>query len=226
MKRKIGSLALVACLGLTLTGCKGSTNDVEKQIDKIEETIEEGKIFNKDYSINFDFKTTTMGASVAIKGFLVKDGDNFYREDNAGEVSSKTWIIKGDEKYTIYLENATGKHYYTVDLDDTTAIDALLDGDLKEIYKQEVSTLTLSLESCDEDSATCEVEKSLFGKVTYSIEEEGSSAKYVLKGGKILSSEVKLDGGVAVKMETVSEYNYSNQTVKAPNKVEFKELGK
>ena len=51
--KKFFRIFMVACLGLSLAGCKADMGDVEKQAKKMEEIIEEGSVFEDDWEITF-----------------------------------------------------------------------------------------------------------------------------------------------------------------------------
>ncbi len=205
MKKKILGLCMVACLGVTVAGCAADLDDVEKQATKMERVIEEGKIFEKDWAM-----TAVMGeGEEAQEMSLVRDGENFYMAMGSGEESVEAWLMKDGDKYTRYMRMGDTKMRETVSADE--AKDMLEAFNLKNIYERYLEGLKGLDEECAEDGVTCEFEKNLFGKLTITITEgegeEAETATIVIKGGKILST---------VEGETSMEFEYKNQTVKAP----------
>jgi hypothetical protein len=117
--------------------------------------------------------------------------------------------MKDGDKYTRYMRMGDTKMRETVSADE--AKEMLEFFNLKSIYEMYLEGLKELDEECAEDGVTCEFEKNLFGKLTITITdgegEEAETATIVIKGGKILST---------VEGETSMEFEYKNQTVKAP----------
>ena len=205
MKKKILGLCMVACLGVTVAGCAADLDDVEKQATKMERVIEEGKIFEKDWAM-----TAVMGeGEMAQEMSVVRDGENFYMAMGSGEDSIEVWLIKDGDKYTNYSKMGDMKMRETVSADEAKE---MLEGfNLKEMYEMLLEGLKELDEECAEDGVTCEFDKNLFGKLTITMTEgegeEATTSTMVIKGGKVLSADMD---GVAM------EFEYKNQTVKAP----------
>ena len=206
MKKKILGLCMVACLGVTVAGCAADLDDVEKQVTKMERVIEDGKIFEKDWAV-----TVVMGeGEEAEEMSVVRDGENFYMSMGSGDESAEIWLIKDGDKYTQYMREGDIKTRETVSADEAKVM--LEAFNLKSMYENIFLEGLKELdEECAEDGVTCEFEKNLFGKLTITMTEgEGEDAEtstMVIKGGKIL----RLDAG-----EESMEFEYKNQTVKAP----------
>lgn len=207
--KKVGLCSLALASVLTLSGCKGTTNDVEKQIEKMETVVKEGKIFEEDYAI------ITKDESGEETNVLIVDDNKVYM------VSEKTkiWLEKGRQKTTIYLEKGNEKKYIELDNDEYEEIEEFLEFEtyvLEEEYKDYVKILKETLDECNDKDVTCTVKKSLLGKVTFTIDEDYRVGTIVLKGGKVLSLLSKGEN-----YESLTEYEYGNQTVEMPDKDDF-----
>ena len=227
--KKVGLCSLALASVLTLSGCKGTTNDVEKQIEKMEDVVKEGKIFEKDYSY-----TTSMsndGEELDVK--MIRDNNKMYVEVEAdlSEFFSgkmQLWIEEVDKEYTIYMNFDGEKKYSVYDEDEYEEFEEgfnLLGTTLKDSYESHIDALEDAIDECDEEGVTCEIEKTLLGKVTFNYKDEDGKATYVLKGGKILSVEVKATSeiipGVKSTTKGSMECEYKNQTVEMPDKDDY-----
>lgn len=196
---------MVACLGVTVAGCAADLDDVEKQATKMERVIEEGKIFEKDWAMTAVMGEGEMSQEVSV----VRDGENFYMSMGEGDESAEIWLIKDGDKYTNYMREGDMKMRRTLSADEAKEI--LEAFNLKSMYEGLLEGLKELDEECAEDGVTCEFEKNLFGKLTITMTKgEGEDAKtstMVIKGGKVLSADVG---------EASMEFEYKNQTVKAP----------
>ena len=205
MKKKILGLCMVACLGVTVAGCAADLDDVEKQVTKMERVIEDGEIFEKDWAL-----TAVMDEGEVIQEVsVVRDGENFYLTMGVGDESAETWLIKDGDKYTGYMRSGDIKIRETISADE--AKEMLEEFNLKGIYEMLLEGLKELDEGCAEDGVTCEFEKNLFGKLTITMTmgegEDAETFTMVIKGGKVLSADVG---------EASMEFEYKNQTVKAP----------
>ena len=224
MKKIIGCLALVGCLGLTLTGCKGSTNDVEKQIEKMEETVKEGKIFEDDRVVIITRKyTNDKTENSKIK--YIKDENKSYFEVEENGKTSKIWIEEGEKESTLYINVGAQKYLYTVSQDEYGEGNVILEllqmaSAGKAFYNMIIEEMEKNLKTCKDKGVSCEVEKTLGGKVTYTHKQDKESTTYIVKGGKVVSvKEVKVEGNDTE--ETTAEIEYENQKVELPNKASY-----
>ena len=64
-----------------VTSCKGNQKDIEKQLEKMEELIDEEKIYQKDYliegNLSYQYSSTTITSYK-----FIKDEENYYIELN------------------------------------------------------------------------------------------------------------------------------------------------
>lgn len=201
MKKKILGLCTAVCLGVTLTGCSATADDLENQLEKMEAIIEEGDIYEDDWALSAEYE----GQDVTVK----KDGDNFYMDMNMDGNVGEVWMIKDGAKYTVYGKMDGKKYKAEVDTEEVEAM--LAEFDIKEYHEGFFEILKAVPEACEEEGVTCEFEKNLFGKFTASMEVDDTGLTFVIKGGKLLS----LSGNV-YGTEMSIEFDYGNQRVKAP----------
>lgn len=241
MKKKIGLIALVGCLGLSLTGCKGETDDVNKQLEKMSDVIEEGELFDDDYQIKAEMKLTDDGKTSTMKYHFEKDKEKYWIkieiDDGNEEKYIESWVGEKDDKfYAFYDNNGKDKIYAEIDSEDVDeAIGEAMDGvegmetNLKDLYDAAYGALKAMVETCNSnqsDKITCSVDKSLFGKVTLTLESDAifgegkMTTSYSLKGGKLRETTIKSD-----EAEVTMKLGYGNQIVRLPDTDDFKKAG-
>lgn len=241
MKKKIGLIALVGCLGLTLTGCEGSTEDLNKQMTKMNKVIEDGDLFDDDYQVKGEMIVVSDGERNSVKYHLEKDDDNIWVKmetvEDGEEKYFETWAGEKDDKYYAFYDDNGKKTYASVDEDEMEdAIEDVVSGieglgtSLDSLYKTLAESLKGTLKSCESKltGTTCNVEKSIFGTVKFTITQEVAGAttemSYSLRGGKIREVSTKMTYGED-SMEIIMKYSYWNQIVRLPKIDEFEKIG-
>ena len=224
-KKKFG-LALVAILGILISGCKAEMGDFKEELVKVNETIQnkDSGIFKEDYMI-----VTRRKEEYKTEEFIIKkDGDNYYLKEtidyvNGSRELSETWYIKTSESvYTVY---ESGKYALTYREIAATVNDiAYLDG-LLDYYEGYYFSVTDVIENdCQKSNVACEFSKGLFGNKTmkYTITESNTSTieTITIKKGKIIGATTEITSDSTVYEEV--EFDYGKQTVKVSNKGSFK----
>ena len=182
--KKFFKMFMVACLGLSLAGCKADMGDVEKQAKLMEDIIEEGDLFEEDWAYTMEMSYDGESMEMTIK----RDGDNWYAKMEAEDEVEEITVIKDGSKY--YAYNSSTKEYTEMP-EDEADIDT---AEMMAAYEQFLALLTDFEEVCDVEGTTCEMEKNLFGKLTIKVEEDGAKTEFVVKKGKLLSASVETDG--------------------------------
>ena len=212
MKKKILSLLMVFAFGFTITGCDATMDDVKNQANKMQEIIDEGTLFEKDWA----FTATTSDGEESATAIMKKDGDNYYIKYVMGQESEEIIMIKDSSTYTVY--NTSEKVYTIVgasEVEESFDLDALMG-----TYDSYHEALEGMEEGCAKEEVTCELEKNLFGKLTITISQNGSDdyITMIIKKGKLLAVSGVMDG-----TSINYEYDYGNQKIEAPeNKSEYK----
>lgn len=218
--KKIGSLVLVGCLGLTLTGCKKDLDYMEKEITKMEEKLEELK--NEDYSVHME---QVSAGRYTLNKTVNKDGKNYYvRSHTVYEdetVIVERWFEhKSGNKYTIYVQYTEGNLKGELKKQEIEIVSAgdydLLD--LPYFYDEGIGATNEAINTCkNNEGGSCEVNKSLFGKVTFEYDSDEFDFKLVSNKGKIIEIYAEEED------ERYSDNNkfdisieYKDQTVKIP----------
>ena len=238
MMKKLTGWLLLGCLGLTVSGCKGDTDDVSKQLTKMSNVIEEDDIFDEDYSMKVKIEIPSQNKGNSLMEYTFKmDDDKVYLDLTTtyrNETSSiKVWIEEEDDVYYTYIDNGKSKVYseYSSENDAFKAFDNLgvsINSSLKETYNNlysELEKLTNDCENEENDTITCSVERTLFGKVTLNTRLEsilGSviESTYTLKKGKLIRAATKASHD-EYESSTVIEFDYSNQKITIPNKKDY-----
>lgn len=243
MSKKLGLVALLGCLGLTISGCKADSNDLSKQVDKMSEVIEKGKIFDKDYQIKGEFKFVNDGESEEIEYHLERDDDNIWVEmdyDIKGEDQTiRAWVGEKDDKYYAFLDTKDEKIYSEIDSENLTEemndfisdIDGL-SSNLEDIYNSMYDSIENAVKMCKENNGklgfSCEIEKTMFGTVEVEIEQKligsaSSKFSFSIRGGKLREVEVvTISGDIAMEMSM--EFSYMNQIVRLPKIDKFEKV--
>ena len=211
MKKKILSLLMVFAFGFTIAGCDATIEDVKNQASKMQEIIDEGKLFEDDWALTATMRDEEESMTAIVK----KDGDNYYIKYAMGEETQELIMIKDSSTYTVY---DTQEKQYTIigaaEVEESFDIDALM-GTYEE-YKEILKELE---EDCNEEGTTCKLEKTLFGKltITVSIDDTDNYLTMVIRKGKLLELGYVMDG-----LSLNYEFDYGNQKIEAPeNKSEY-----
>ena len=240
MKQKIGFITILGALCFSVSGCKGDTDDINKQVSKMNNIIEQGDIFSKDYRIEGEISSKYGNNENSIEYLLKKDGSTYYveleSEFNDKENTIRYWLEKENSSYYVYYDDGIDKLYLEINENDKvndilgdifTDAGVSINPDLKTAYENIKSNIESSIDSCNENSIeglTCKVDKTLFGKVTfnmnYSLKGTNSSSSFVLKKGKVMEvSSLYTSDNSYVSSEV--EFDYGNQKISLPNKDEY-----
>ena len=220
MKKGLLSLALVGCLSLTLTGCKGSLEDFEDQVDLLEELVEDGDIFEEDWKVIMNI-TADEGSQ---KNIVRKDGNMIYTLTqtmvDGEEMVEKMWTIEEDDGIHVYMESSNGvKDYYVISGEEEEGELVISEPEnfLKNVYDMIISLDSELDDICELDGYTCSVEKKMFGKVILTAtEEDGETIEATLKKGKLLEFSYEDEDG-----RYDFEIEYKDQDISKPNKADF-----
>jgi hypothetical protein len=211
MKKKILSLLMVFAFGFTIAGCDATMEDVKNQASKMQEIIDEGKLFEDDWALI----ATTSEDDESVSATVKKDGDNYYIKYAMGEEIQELIMIKDSSTYTVY---DTQEKKYTIigatEVENSFNVDALMT-----TYDSYLEALKGMEEGCGKDGVTCELEKNLFGKLTITISKDDTDdyLTMVIRKGKLLEL-----GGVMDGVSLNYEFDYGNQKIEAPeNKSEY-----
>ena len=237
MKKQLSSLlALTICC--CVSGCKGNTNDINKQLTKMETLFNKGDFFREDYEISGEIYTKINDNDANIEYSLEKDGDNYHveieTEIGINEDDKQYWFIKNGDKYDVYFNNNGTKQYVSVG---NVSIDTMLlglfssanirlDPHLANTYANVKSNIENNLTLCNEgvEGYTCGVERKLILKVifksSYTNGSVTTSSLYELRRGKIDKISSSSSGSESY-YRTEVEFEYKNQTVNIPNKNEY-----
>ena len=205
MKKKILSLLMVLAFGFTIAGCDATMEDVKNQASKMQEIIDEGKLFEDDWALT----ATTSEGDETTSATIKKDGDNYYIKYVMGEEIQELIMIKDSSTYTVY---DTQEKKYTIigatEVESSFDIDALMT-----TYDSYLETLEKMEEGCSQDGVTCELEKNLFGKLTITVSKDDTDnyITMVIRKGKLLEL-----GGVMDGVSLNYEFDYGNQKIEAP----------
>lgn len=241
MKKK-RSLILALSMCFCLSGCKGDTGDVSKQLNKMDEFMHDKDFSSLDYEIEGEFTTRNKNDNtvLSMEYVLEKDGDNYYieieTERNESEYLKQYWLIRNDTKYDIYFNN-NGEKQFTSIINDRDELNyklyaifleenIMLEPNLLSTYNNIKNNIESSINSCNEniEGYSCKVEKKLFSKVTlnitYSYNNLTTSSIYKLKRGKIKEISTTKSSAISSIYSKV-EFDYDNQKITIPNKSDY-----
>ena len=226
MGRKKMGFALVAILGILISGCKAELTDFKEELTKVNETIQNktADIFKEDYMIVTRRKEEYQNEEFITK----KDGDNYYIKEtidyvNGSREVSETWYIKTSENlYTVYESRKTALTYREIYATsyEVTSLDVL--SDYYDGYY--MAAIGMIENDCNSTNTVCEFSKGLFGNKTMKVittESNGSQIETItIKKGKIIGATTEVTGDLNTYEEI--EFDYGNQSVKVSNKGSFK----
>ena len=211
MKKKILSLLMVFAFGFTIAGCDATMEDVKNQASKMQEIIDDGKLFEDDWALT----STISDEEESMTGTVKKDGGNYYIKFVIGEETREFILIKDSSTYTVY---DTREKQYTV-IGATEVEESFDINGLMRTYEEYKEILKELEEDCNEEGTTCKLEKTLFGKltITVSIDDTDNYLTMVIRKGKLLELGYVMDG-----LSLNYEFDYGNQKIEAPeNKSEY-----
>jgi len=189
MRKKILSLIMIGSLSLTITGCKADNTDFETQVEKMNQIIEDGKLFEKDYQLKASMFTILNGKKTEIDYHFERDGNNYWLEmDTDSDLEEldediEIWVGKKDEKYYAFYEYDNKKEYNEIS---STQVNNLIDSkmnlnnfesNLQDNYLSMVELISETMAECQKDGVVCTYDKSLFGTVTLTMSQQDDADK-------------------------------------------------
>lgn len=217
----LGSFIMVLPL---IVGCSTTNQKFDEQIVKMEKVLQEGKIYEDDYSIQAEnYEDDETIESVSLK----KNGKNIYYNKTQKNSSTTIWVGEKDGKYYIY-KNINDKKTYREVLETDIAANLKLLGvnvdelakNYLEIINSQARKITLSCKAV-EKSSDCEFEKSLFGgKVSIESEHKQNGItnliNITIKKGKPLNYEEVIKSSTTNK-KAIIDVDYGKQKISLPD---------
>ena len=231
--KKILSALMVFCTAFALTGCKGKMKDLDEQLVKLDDKIEEGNIFNKDYKmiVEYIIKSGNNNPDQKNTIHIQRDGKSIYVYYSVNGQNTRVWVGEKEEKYYIFVNDGVKKEYSEIEESDVgSRIQAVIGASnsltfFEESIKETNNVLLQLANKCsnEEEGVTCAIDKSLFGeKLNFKVEQKiTQSTKTTIevdfKEGNIKKTKlIREDGG----SETY-KYDYGNQSISLPAFAEY-----
>jgi len=223
--KKVLSALMVFCVSFLLTGCKGKVKDLNEQLKKFENKIQEGNIYNEDYKITIESKWLSENTLYTTEDIVQKDGDTLYIYSRYNEESTHVWAGEKEGKYYIFVNDGQTKEYSEIQKSELPRrIKNIFYENLLDLFeknsKSDIEILKQYAHQCSNDveDLTCTIDKSLFGdelnaKVESKITEKSKdTAEFEFKKGYLKKSKIALYTDDSI----TCIYDYGNQTISLP----------
>ena len=225
--KKFMSIAMLICLGLTLSGCKGSIKNVDKQIDKMKNIVEKEELFEEDYKMIYSLSKKHSGQTnsyydknVTIK----KSGNRMYIYTKEGSTATNVWVGEENSKYYVYYNDGTIKEFAEITEGEVNSLFLELekkDIGIRGVYDNWIMALETYKGNCNKKDVKCNIEKNLFGsKVDFEYKDTVGKHEIEIKNGVILEiSEEETINGDEVDVEI--NFEYDDQKISWPSRKEY-----
>lgn len=233
MKNKILSMCILVLFTFVVSSCN-MQKTLNRELEKMEKIINDGELFNDDFSISLNV-TSTMDDQSISNFMIIRDSQNYYFESLLDENKIIAWIIEKDDKYLIYLEENNNKFFITIHENNFELVLKEIfeyakitnfDTNLMQMYRYVYKNLLDLIDTCNsETTLSCNIEKVWFNKVKFNVSNQisdkmKSNIEYIIKKGRILSIKNEIYFNEEISSSELS-FDYSNQKLSLPDFNEY-----